>query len=62
MSRVIDDAFGGKGLTTVPFDLAPMDVAVFSGKNFESPALVPVEFARGKEPANRDQGFLRLVD
>jgi hypothetical protein len=42
MSRVIDDAFGGKGLTTVPFDLAPKDVAVFSGKNSGSPAESPL--------------------
>jgi hypothetical protein len=40
MSRVIDDAFGGKGLTTVPFDLAPKDVAVFSGKKFRKPSRI----------------------
>jgi hypothetical protein len=30
---VLGSINGRKGLTTVPFDLAPMDVAAFSGKN-----------------------------
>jgi hypothetical protein len=33
---VLGSINGRKGLTTVPFDLAPMDVAVFSGKNPEA--------------------------